>query len=64
MAPERITGNLDIESSSNKRADIWSAGVILYILICGRPPFEARTSEELLEKIYKSEFNFHGKEWD
>ncbi|CDW86802.1 protein kinase domain containing protein [Stylonychia lemnae] len=64
MAPERITGNLDVESSNNKRSDIWSAGVILYILICGRPPFEARTSEELLEKIYKSEFNFHGKEWD
>jgi calcium-dependent protein kinase len=38
--------------------------VLLYLLICGSPPFEGKTNEDLLEKINKSEFNFHGKEWD
>lgn len=48
MAPERITGCLDVSIENSKKADMWSAGVILYILICGRPPFEAKSNDELL----------------
>jgi serine/threonine protein kinase len=40
MAPERITGEINVESNEmNKRADIWSIGVILYILFSGKMPF-------------------------
>ena len=38
--------------------------MLLYVLICGSPPFEGKTNEDLLEKINKSEFNFHGREWE
>lgn len=64
MAPERISGCLETDTHASMRADIWSVGVLFYILICGNPPFDGKTNEELLEKINKSEFNFHGKEWD
>ena len=64
MSPERIEGNLDNDAESNKRADIWSIGIIIYIIFCGRPPFEGKTTEELVEKIKKGEYLFNGREWD
>lgn len=44
MAPEVIEGKY------NEKCDIWSSGVILYILITGKPPFYG-THEEVLMKI-------------
>ena len=64
MAPERINGKLDSNLESLKKADMWSIGVILYILICGSPPFKGKTNEELITKIRQCEFSFVGKDWD
>lgn len=36
MSPERIQGKLDSETESQKKADMWSVGVLLYILISGK----------------------------
>ena len=64
MSPERIQGKLENDSEAFKKADMWSVGVLLYILITGQPPFDGKTVDELYENICKGEFLFQGREWD
>lgn len=46
--------------------DMWAAGVILYILLCGFPPFRSpeRDQEELFNIIQLGRFEFLAPYWD
>lgn len=44
-------------------ADIWSAGVILYILLCGEPPFCGHTNVETIRAILDWPLEFKGQAW-
>ena len=52
MAPEVITGNY------NEKCDIWACGVILYIMLCGKPPFYSQDEEELKRNICSMKYTF------
>ena len=48
----------------NEKCDIWSAGVNLYILLCGFPPFGGNTDDQILKKVSAGRFTFPSPEWD
>ena len=44
----------------NEQCDIWSAGVILYLLLAGIPPFYSKNREDTVQKIIKGVAEFSG----
>ena len=44
----------------NEKCDIWACGIILYILLCGYPPFSGSNNDELVSKIKLGKYRFLG----
>jgi serine/threonine protein kinase len=59
MAPELI-----LTGHCSKATDVFAAGVVLYILLCGRPPFNSKSNREVLEKTANGQYSLSGIEWD
>ncbi|CAI7870061.1 unnamed protein product, partial [Closterium sp. NIES-54] len=57
MAPELIQGEYGPE------VDVWSAGVVMYIAMCGVPPFWASSNRSLAEAIRGKEVSFKSAKW-
>ncbi|KAB2007025.1 hypothetical protein ES319_D11G388500v1 [Gossypium barbadense] len=57
MAPEVLKRNYGPE------IDIWSAGVILYILLCGVPPFWAESEQGVAQAILRGLIDFKHDPW-
>ncbi|KAH8740112.1 calcium-dependent protein kinase [Cryptosporidium ryanae] len=57
VAPEVLNG------SYSKLCDLWSAGVILFILLCGYPPFHGKDNVEILRKVKIGKFSFEHNSW-
>ena len=47
----------------SKECDVWSCGVITYILLSGIPPFNGVTDSEIMAAIRKGKFNFNSAVW-
>uniref|UniRef100_A0A8C4HQT7 Serine/threonine-protein kinase DCLK2 n=1 Tax=Dicentrarchus labrax TaxID=13489 RepID=A0A8C4HQT7_DICLA len=59
VAPEIIA-----ESGYGLKVDIWAAGVITYILLCGFPPFRSNMQEDLFDQILLGRLEFPSPYWD
>ena len=57
VSPEILKGKYSL------LCDIWSAGVILYILLSGEPPFNGENDSIIYSKIIKEKFSFPSKNW-
>lgn len=60
VAPEVLKN----KGYSSGAVDLWSAGVILYILLCGFPPFYEEELPALFDQILKAKYDFPSPWWD
>jgi calcium-dependent protein kinase len=58
IAPEVLKNDYD------EKCDVWSCGIIFYILLCGYPPFNGDTDEEIFQGILREDVVFPEEEWD
>ena len=57
VAPEVLKGEYD------EKCDIWSIGAITYLMLCGEPPFNGNSNNEIFKKIVKENIKFKSLLW-
>jgi calcium-dependent protein kinase len=57
MAPEVLDGEYDA------KCDVWSLGVVMYILLSGKLPFEGSTEEQIDQAIRTKSLEYRGRAW-
>jgi len=57
IAPEVLKGRYD------KSCDLWSMGVISYILLCGYPPFNGANNDGVHAAVQRGRYRFPSAEW-
>lgn len=57
VAPEVLNG------SYNEKCDVWSLGVVMYILLTGKPPFAGHSHKDIVKSVLRGSYSLEGPEW-
>lgn len=57
IAPEVLNRNY------NEKCDVWSIGVLSFILLCGKPPFWGDADKDILSKVKEGKIDMRENEW-
>mmetsp|Transcript_96330 Transcript_96330/g.132515 ORF Transcript_96330/g.132515 Transcript_96330/m.132515 type:complete len:232 (+) Transcript_96330:265-960(+) len=57
IAPEVLKG------SYTTQCDNWSMGVVMFIMLSGKPPFGGKSNKEIIDNVLKGEYNFNHPVW-
>lgn len=49
-----------LKEAYNEKCDVWSCGIILYILLTGRPPYSGRSEKEILAAVFDGDLDITG----
>lgn len=58
IAPEVLKG------SYTTQCDNWSMGVVLFIMLSGKPPFGGKANKEIIDNVLKGEVNYSNPVWE
>ena len=58
ISPEVLKG------SYTTQCDNWSMGVVLFIMLSGKPPFGGKGNKEIIENVLKGEYTFKSAVWE
>ena len=50
-----------LKKSYNEKCDLWSCGVILYILLCGYPPFNGTSDKLIIDAVKAGHYTLDGR---
>jgi len=53
-----------LDKRYNEKCDVWSCGVILYIMLSGIPPFNGRDDKEIMDNVANLELKYNQGEFE
>ena len=53
-----------LKKSYDEKCDLWSCGVILYILLCGYPPFNGGSDKQIVAAVQSGKYTVDEPEWE